>query len=72
MALPFPDGLLSFEVPDSAGSEEPDELFWSYRGAGKFCFLSTASTSLLNRLNRDSARVRVASRSMVFESSLTG
>lgn len=40
-------------------------------GAGKFFFLSIASTSRWKRRNRASARIRVDSRSIVHESSLT-
>ena len=53
--------------------DEPDSALpvGCFRGAGKFCFLSTASTRRWNFLKRDSARMRVDSRSIVLESSLT-
>ena len=70
-ALSLPDVLPPLDGPDSVCSEDFDGSFWLYRGAGKFCFLSTASTSRWNLLNRVSARIRVASRSIVLESSLT-
>ena len=42
-----------------------------FLGAGKFCFLSTASTSLLYFWKRASALISVDSRSIVLLSSLT-
>ena len=60
----------SFETlfEDDVGEERPGRNL----GAGKFCFLSMASTRRWKRLNRASARIRVDSRSIVPESSLTG
>lgn len=78
IALPLAGDFAGDLAGDAAdGPEGPatvddvDDFFSWTRGAGKFCFLSTASTSLWNRLNRVSARMRVDSRSMVLESSLT-
>jgi hypothetical protein len=70
LALPLAGVLPSLEGPDPVGSEEL-EFLGLKRGAGKFCFLSTASMSLWNLLKRLSALMRVASRSIVVESSLT-
>jgi hypothetical protein len=44
---------------------------WRNFGAGKLDFLSIASTVLWKRRNRASARIRVDSRSIVVDSSLT-
>ena len=56
------------------GEEEDDDDgsgSGSVRGAGKFCFLSMASTRRLKRRKSASARMSVDSRSIVLESSLT-
>jgi hypothetical protein len=69
-------GAFPASLPGEAGGSAElgsDDDPWVSRGlgAGKFPFLSTASTRRWKRLKRASARMRVESRSMVHESSLT-
>ncbi len=64
-------------VGGARGAEEEEEEddvdgpFLARAGAGKLCFLSMASTRRWKRRNSASARMRVDSRSIVFESSFT-
>lgn len=66
-AFPLPsDGLGDVGVELGGGGESLMTL-----GAGKFCFLSIASINRWKRRNKDSARINVDSRSIVFDNSLT-
>lgn len=65
LALPFGAGFRPGLVA---------EALWpglSVLGAGKLCFLSTASTNRWKRRKRTSARIKVDSRSIVPDSSFT-
>lgn len=65
---PFDGGGWALAASDDA---EGEPRLGRARGAGKLGFLSIVSISLLNRRKRDSARIKVESRSMLPESSLT-
>lgn len=62
-------GLSATLLADLDGDIHPTEL--QRRGAGKFFFLSTASTTRWNLMKRASALMRVESRSMLPDNSLT-
>lgn len=81
-ALPAADAPLTCRRPASVAVEAPaglpddadagsEPFRWRTLGAGKLCFLSTASTVRWNLRKRPSARVMVDGRSIVFDSSLT-
>jgi len=71
VAVVFVVLLLSPPLETSCDDDDGEENPIRNLGAGKFSFLSMASTRRWKRLNRASARMRVDSRSMVPESSLT-
>ena len=73
LVAPLPAAFLDGEVPDVAEEEEEEE--GNNRclrlGFGKLDFLSMASTVRWKRRKRASARMRVDSRSIELDSSLT-